>query len=256
METESLIKEKEPHMEKTDEYTTDKKIEFWGTNPNALFDPSSILQLFPVADMSYEAKLNAISRLVILLTVVFYLIFRSYRSFFMGIITLGAIWALHYSQQKDANKKKKVRFQEGFETSDVVKDFLEEHDISETLFSESTPENPLQNVMMTDYDSAGNKRPAPAAYTEEAQQKVLDHTKSMIDKMNPEQPKITNKLYRSLEDNLAFEQSMRPFYSTANTTIPNDQGAFADFCYGSMVSCKEGNPFACARNLASRHTNV
>ena len=96
METESLIKEKEPHMEKTDEDTTDKKIEFWGTNPNALFDPSSILQLFPVADMSYEAKLNAISRLVILLTVVFYLIFRSYRSFFMGIITLGAIWALHY----------------------------------------------------------------------------------------------------------------------------------------------------------------
>jgi hypothetical protein len=251
MEIESLIKEKEPHMEKTDE-----EIEFWGTNPNALFDPSSILQLFPVSDMSYEAKLNAISRLVILLTVVFYLIFRSYRSFFMGIITLGAIWALHYSQQKDANKKKKVRFQEGFETSDVVKDFLEEHDISETLFSESTPENPLQNVMMTDYESAGNKRPAPAAYTEEAQQKVLEHTKSMIDKMNPEQPKITNKLYRSLEDNLAFEQSMRPFYSTASTTIPNDQGAFADFCYGSMVSCKEGNPFACARNLASRHTNV
>lgn len=255
METESLIKEKEPHMEKTDEYT-EKKIEFWGTNPNALFDPSSILQLFPVADMSYEAKLNAISRLVILLTVVFYLIFRSYRSFFMGIITLGAIWALHYSQQKESKKKKKVRFQEGFETSDVVKDFLEEHDISETLFSESTPENPLQNVMLTDYDSAGNKRPAAAAYTEEAQQKVLDHTKSMIDKMNPEQPKITNKLYRSLEDNLAFEQSMRPFYSTASTTIPNDQGAFADFCYGSMVSCKEGNPFACARNLASRHTNV
>ena len=255
METDSLIKEKEPHMEKTDEYT-EKKIEFWGTNPNALFDPSSILQLFPVADMSYEAKLNAISRLVILLTVVFYLIFRSYRSFFMGIITLGAIWALHYSQQKESKKKKKVRFQEGFETSDVVKDFLEEHDISETLFSESTPENPLQNVMLTDYDSAGNKRPAAAAYTEEAQQKVLDHTKSMIDKMNPEQPKITNKLYRSLEDNLAFEQSMRPFYSTANTTIPNDQGAFADFCYGSMVSCKEGNPFACARNLASRHTNV
>ena len=54
METESLIKEKEPHMEKTDEDTTDKKIEFWGPNPNALFDPSSILQLFPVADLSYD----------------------------------------------------------------------------------------------------------------------------------------------------------------------------------------------------------
>jgi type III restriction enzyme len=47
---------------------------------------------------------------------------------------------------------------------------------------------------------------------------------------------------------------MRPFYSNPGTTIPNDQGAFADFCYGSMISCKEGNAFACARNL-SRHTN-
>jgi hypothetical protein len=37
-------------------------------------------------------------------------------------------------------------------------------------------------------------------------------------------------------------------------TIPNDQGAFAEFCYGSMISCKEGNNFACARNM-SHYTN-
>jgi hypothetical protein len=52
-----------------------------------------------------------------------------------------------------------------------------------------------------------------------------------------------------------FEQSLMPFNSNPNTTIPNDQQAFAEFCYGSMISCKEGNQFACARNL-SRHTNV
>ena len=51
-----------------------------------------------------------------------------------------------------------------------------------------------------------------------------------------------------------FEQSLRQFTSNPGSTIPNDQGAFADFCYGSMVSCKEGNQFACARNL-SRHIN-
>ena len=62
------------------------------------------------------------------------------------------------------------------------------------------------------------------------------------------------KLFKDLGDQYIFEQSLRPFNSTSSTTIPNDQGAFADFCYGSMVSCKEGNMFACARNLA-RHTN-
>ena len=54
--------------------------------------------------------------------------------------------------------------------------------------------------------------------------------------------------------NFEFEQSLRPFHSTPSTTIPNDQGAFAEFCYGSMISCKEGNEFACARNHA-RHIN-
>ncbi len=230
----------------------DKEVPFWGTNPNSLLDPSAILQLFPISSMTYNEKLNAISRLVILFTILLYFIFRSYRSIIMGTLTLGAIYALHYTQK---TPKKKVHFKEGFETSDVVQDFFAKRGLSDTLFAESTPENPLQNVMLPDYDRASDKKPAPASYTQEAQSKVLEHTKAMIDEINPEQPKISEKLYRSLEDNLAFEQSMRPFYSTANTTIPNDQGAFADFCYGSMVSCKEGNPFACARQMAVRHTN-
>ena len=40
------------------------------------------------------------------------------------------------------------------------------------------------------------------------------------------------------------------FYTTPNTTIPNDQNAFANYCYGDMISCKEGNPTACERNNA------
>ena len=35
--------------------------------------------------------------------------------------------------------------------------------------------------------------------------------------------------------------SMRQWYPTANTNIPNDQKAFAEFCYGGMKSCKEGH---------------
>jgi hypothetical protein len=76
----------------------------------------------------------------------------------------------------------------------------------------------------------------------------------MVIEANPGQPTIADKLFQDLGNEFVFEQSMRPFHSNPATTIPNDQGAFADFCYGSMVSCKEGNLFACARNL-SRHTN-
>ena len=63
-----------------------------------------------------------------------------------------------------------------------------------------------------------------------------------------------HKLFKDAGSELMFEQSLRPFNSNPSTTIPNDQAGFAEFCYGSMISCKEGNQFACARNLA-RHTN-
>ena len=33
-----------------------------------------------------------------------------------------------------------------------------------------------------------------------------------------------------------------------NTEVPSNQREFAEFCYGDMVSAKEGNEFALTRN--------
>jgi hypothetical protein len=136
--------------------------------------------------------------------------------------------------------------------------YLESQGISvqpEKVFDKPNAGNPLSNVLMPDYDYNVNKKPAPPAYTENGSAEILAKAKQMVVNANPDQPNIANKLFTDLGDQIDFEQSMRPFHSTASTTIPNDQGAFADFCYGSMVSCKEGNMFACARNLP-RYTNV
>ena len=35
---------------------------------------------------------------------------------------------------------------------------------------------------------------------------------------------------------------------THSYKIPNEQRRFAEFCYGNMPSCKEGNDFACMQN--------
>ena len=68
-------------------------------------------------------------------------------------------------------------------------------------------------------------------------------------------PKIADKLFKDLGDSFTFDQSMRTWYATANTQVPNDQNAFAEYCYGDMVSCKEGNEFACAQGMTPRWTN-
>ena len=44
-----------------------------------------------------------------------------------------------------------------------------------------------------------------------------------------------------------LEYSMRNFYTNPSTTIPNDQKGFSEFLYGDMISAKEGNPIALAR---------
>ena len=229
--------------------STNTQIVFWGKDPNALFSPEHIMEFFPVPNMTYEQKLNAVSRTVILLCIMFYSVLRTWRVIIIGVLTILAIWAIYYTQCNGYERQKKP---EGFQTA--AEEYVKNHLLPANIFGEANETNPLQNVLMTDYDTPTDKKPAPASYTADNHEEILTQTKKMIDDAHPGQSKITDKLYQSLGDNLAFEQSMRPFYSTPSTTIPNDQGAFADFCYGSMVSCKEGNPFACARNLA-RHTN-
>ena len=59
---------------------------------------------------------------------------------------------------------------------------------------------------------------------------------------------IDPRLFVDLGDKLSFENSMRQFYPTANTSVPNDQTAFAEFCYGNMPSCKEGDGLQCIKD--------
>jgi hypothetical protein len=87
-----------------------------------------------------------------------------------------------------------------------------------------------------------------SSFVKETEKEILDKTKEAIQKMNPTFPGMTDKLFASLDDHFEFEQSARQFYSNPATTVPNDQGAFAAFCYGEMISCKEGNQFACVRD--------
>ena len=55
------------------------------------------------------------------------------------------------------------------------------------------------------------------------------------------------RLYCDLGDNAQFEQSMRQFYTNPNTSIPNDQKAFAEWLYGNMPSCKGGDKYKCGQ---------
>lgn len=228
-----------------------KPTPFWGTNPNVLLDSSSALEFFPIESMSYEQKLNAISRTIIVLTILSFIYTQSYRLLAVSVISLFAICLLYYVHQQ---KKEKEGF--GEKNEDAISDFLAKEGKSENLgemFVSPSSENPLGNVLVPEYGYDPMRKPAPPAYQPKVESEILKKAKQMVQEANPDQPDIAKKLFTDLADEFEFEQSLQPFYSTANTMIPNDQGAFAQFCYGNMVSCKEGNMFACARNDMSRY---
>ena len=231
-----------------------RPIPFWAEDPNILFQQKYIFEFFPVESMTYEQKLNAVTRSVVLLSIIGITLTRSIRMLLIGLITLGGIFIINYYHQKEKtkteSKKLTTDIKEGFDSPAIA--YLKENNIpiSDDVFDKPTSHNPFDNVLMTDYDYNPNKKPAPPAFNKNVNDNILKSAKQLVQEANPDQPDIADKLFNSMGDNLVFEQSMRQFNSNPNTTIPNDANAFAQFCYGSAISSKEGNPFSLARNMS------
>jgi hypothetical protein len=219
-----------------------KEIPFWSDDPNIILNKDYFLEFFPTDDMYYSQKLNAITRTIIVLTIISYAYSQQFRILIIGVITMAAIYFLHLYRTQE---KKKI---EQFENPAL--EVLKDANFDPTgIFDTPKSTNPLSNVLLPEIDFNPNKLPAPPTSSENTKNAILESAKQMVAEANPGQPDIVDKLFNNLGDKLVFEQSLQPFISNPATTIPNDQTAFAEFCYGNMISCKEGNQFACARNL-------
>lgn len=242
-----------------------KDAEFWAENPNVLLNPAYVTELFPAGNMSYTQKLNAVTRMIVILTLAMFFTLRTFRSILFGIISVGVVYLVHYYYVQDKINAKTKSKGEGFTGLDgqnettspalaVVGGNMNLTNAA-NVFEAPTAENPFSNVLLTDINGHPDKKPAGPAYNTNVNQRILDSAKQAVVNANPDQPDITDKLFKDLGEQMTFEQSMRQFYSTPSTNTPDDQQAFAEFCYGSMISCAEGNKFACARNAAAmRHT--
>ena len=211
--------------------------QFWLSDPTILLNQQHILELWPNRTMDKNAKLNAISRLIILLTILGLLFTREVKILITGIITLVVIVLVHRIQTKPI---KKVVNTEAFTDAGL-------YELVKDNFSEPSKTNPLMNVMLTDINDNPNKKPAAPAFNPVVTEDINNATKKFVSD-NFNDPTIEEKLFKDLGDNFSFDQSMRTWYATPNTQVPNDQKKFAEFCYGGMSSCKEGNEIACSRN--------
>ena len=59
--------------------------------------------------------------------------------------------------------------------------------------------------------------------------------------LNPGIINTNKQLFNDLKSEYDLDNSMMRFYSTANSRIASDQGAFSQYLYGNMPSGKESN---------------
>jgi hypothetical protein len=226
---------------------------FWLNEPTILFNKKQIADIWPNQTMSNIEKLNAISRFVIVASFLGYLVTLNFKILFVCIVTLAVI-AILFHVQSNQNKSK----MDASGDSSVPK--VKESFINNTLYRQlkndyTSPqkENPMMNVLLPEISYNPTRNEAAPSYNVAVEKEINNSTKNYVvdttfsDEKTKQREYIKRKLFSDLGDNYDLDTSMRNFYTNPNTTIPNDQGGFANFCFGDMISAKEGNEFALGR---------
>jgi len=191
---------------------------FWINDITILMNKHQLI-FWPTNEMTMNEKLNAITRLVILLCITGFVATQNVNFVWISAVTIACIVGYH---------KLNIETVETFE-----KQHFEHHTIP-------TDTNPLMNVLLPELNGNPNRKSA-LEYTPQTEKMINDKVKKQLSK------NVDPRIFQGINNELDLEYSMRNFYTTANTSIPNDQEGFGKFCYGDMISAKEGDLTALAK---------
>jgi hypothetical protein len=249
-------------------------MQFWTNEPTILFDKNYIFDLYPTSSMCYERKLNAVSRVILLITLLGFIFTRSWKLLLSGILTLGAIYLMYTMKLfRSPASSTSEGFQENTANADiptpsglkkgitveeevVVKPYNDDKTVDpvsldtfvKSNYQMGTKKNPFGNVLLTEIMDNPERKSAAPSFHPDILEDITKKTKRAVQLLNPGIKNTNEKLFGSMTDKFYLDQSNRVFFSTPNTRVANDQGAFADFLYGDMPSCRDGDSMACVQD--------
>ena len=148
-------------------------------------------------------------------------------------ITAGITWIIWYKQediQKDILIKESI--------SNKIDDLVKLNDLN-TECRVPKKDNPFMNPTLFDYNSnkpQGLK--ACPSYNNVGVQRIVEEL-------------FNEDLYRDTNDIFSKNNSQRQFYTVPGNQVPNDQGSFAQWLYGTPPTCKEGNKLSCLSDMGN-----
>ena len=183
--------------------------------------------IFPVSKMSLDDKLNAVLRLSIYIGLLIAIVTADYRWLFIPIV-IALLSVLLTESDNNLRRKQEA--------------FLEEQNldiVDNQACVRSTKENPFMNPLFSDPP----QRPAACSVLDPKVQTRINEN-------------FNSKLFRDVSDIYGNMSSQREFYTVPNTTVPNDSSGFAEWCYGSGTTCKEGNGGRCFNQIYKQYAHV
>jgi Family of unknown function (DUF5762) len=229
-------------------------IQFWSNDPTILLNKEYIFELWPTSSMCYEQKLNSISRLIILLSILGYILTMSKNILIVGVLTLLIIYVLFNMRKQKITKDMLENFDvmpsvQGNEVTGLFdnkpKSYVNPVTLDAVLrteFKEGNKKNPFSNVLLTQIMDEPDRKAAPPAFNVDVDEDITKNVKRAVQMMNPGIKNTNKQLFGDLYQNFQLDQSNRVFYSTSNSRVTNDQGAYGNYLYGYMPSAKESTP--------------
>lgn len=199
----------------------------WYEDPSLLYNLDYLTEIFPFKRFDIMRKLNALVRLSILYAIIMYIYKRDQLYLCIPIVIMGISLLIWYNQSNvQTDKVMKQAY------NDSLEQLVQLNDL-ETECRIPKKDNPFMNPTLKDYGNNLNPTPKSCpSYNNKGVQRRVEEL-------------FNEDLYRDVTDVFGKNNSQRQFYTVPGNQVPNDQGSFAQWCYGTPKTCKEGNQVAC-----------
>lgn len=220
--------------------------EFWLNDPLVLFRNGNYYKIIPNNNMTKIEVLNALTRFFLYLSILYVLFTRKWEYLYIPFVAIMVIILLYFIQKNDMksqlSKMKSVGSTfEGFPEMTDSDDLDADNIINNTdnandacqptacdkidMCQRPTKGNPFMNVTMADLMINRNRSAACLATDELINKEINDN--------------FHYNFFKDVDDVFNRQYSQRQFYTMPNTTIPNNQTAFAKWLYKLPPTCKE-----------------
>lgn len=191
----------------------------WYKDITHFINPVNAFSILPLQSFTLEQKLNAVTRFFIYLGILLTIIQKDARYLMFGIIAAIVVIPIYEFEQTEK------RVAETFLKQNAI-EFIDEKPCTSTQI-----DNPFMNPTIADIQYNPDRPEACPLSKEDVRQRVDTN--------------FNERVFKEVTDIWGKDYSAREFYTVPNTTIPNKQGDFAQWLYGTGATCKEGNGIEC-----------